>query len=175
MSNLNKKLVKLILVIIIGALLVVGICTAIGLTIGGAPSLGKQAIFAAAGFLLGYCSVWVLFPEKRKAARLPVESVLAATVIFLILFRFGYDGLNRMTAETKYAEYQTVITGVDYRHRSWTEEIFFTDRNGNEVSLTRMSPILYTEDEPEEGKTATVRERQGGFGYPVYEITEINE
>ena len=166
-SDLSKTLVKITVLLFAGLLLCIGVCCAIGFTVGGAPDLPKQIAFFTVSLLFGILSAIFLKQDKSLSRVL----ILLITAIFFVAVCCGYTALNRLSSSEDYIEYQTEITDINYYGKSFCEEICFPDRSGNEAVVIRYNLGIYENDQvPEEGKTITVREKQGGFGYPVYKI-----
>ena len=167
MSRTNK----IILSVVGGLIAIVTFCCLYGFTIGGNNTI--WAICLIAWSLLITASIFFFIYGKNfvKNQTLLEISVVVLTAIAVLSY-FCYNGLNKIGAdESKTVEYDAKIT---YYIEGKVDSIDFINSHGNEVRIDHYDDIIiYGEDEPitlSEAEFICIREIQGGFGYPIYEV-----
>lgn len=170
-EDMNKFLAKLAAVILVGLLLVVGIDSLIGSTVGGKIGMPHIILFFIASFVLGTLGSIFLF-IKDRVIEMPKNAILISMAVFFLAFCLGYGGLNSISKSSDYLEYQTVISYVKTPYKTFHNNYYFEDLNGEQQVFRR---IIGTGVDYEYGDKINVKEYQGGFGYPVYEISIIKE
>ena len=171
-EDINKFLAKLSAVILVGLLAVVGILCLIGFLIGGRVTALHMVLFAASSAALSLLAAFVLFRNEKERR---TTAAIVAFIVFIAAFCSGYGFLNELSRSNEYTEYQSTVTyvGVEYKQIVF-ERVYFTDRNGSETYKT-VFQTLNQENYYDDGTPINVKEYQGGFGYPVYEISIIKE
>ena len=165
---MNKLLIKLTAVILVGLLLVIGALCLIGFLIGGRLTWLHFALFAACSLLYGAAAGYVLLGDEKEKR---TTAIVVAFLLFFGLFWSGYGCLNTLSRSNDFLEYQSTVTYIDLPARQLLfETVYFTDSEGQEAHKTVLQ-ALNTENYYDDGVAITVKEYQGGFGYPTYEIT----
>lgn len=170
-EDINKFLAKLSAVILVGLLLVVGIDCLIGFTLGGKIGILHVALFFIASFVLGTLASIFLY-IKDRVIEMPKTAIITSMAIFFLVLCLGYGGINSISKSSDYLEYQTVISYVETPYKTFHNNYYFEDLNGERQVFRR---IMGTGVDYEYGDKINVKEYQGGFGYPVYEISIIKE
>lgn len=161
-------------VILVGLVAVTGIICLIGFTIGGRMHPVHFAIFLAASLALGTAASVVLY-MKDQVIEMPKNAVIIATLLFFFAFIGGYPALNSVSKEAEYISYQSEVTEVSYSYRNIVfETVHFKDSEGNEAKKIAFQTLNADEDY-DFGTKIQVKQWQGGFGYPVYEIEKVTK
>ncbi len=109
--------------------------------------------------------------DKKNVKLLVIFTVLTAMTMAAI-----YSPLNSVAAGADSIVYDSTIIDVYYYKSLINYDISFIDNNGEEVSTTICfgnAPCLDENYVVEEGTKITVIEKNGGFDFPVYDITFV--
>ena len=177
-NKTKRNVIKVLLIAVLVFALVIAFDFLIGLIIGGSP-YRNIVLFAALSIIISLLCTFAYFgKEKFKQIKASLLSVITISFLVLLLFAVSYNCFNELTADNNYEEYKATVTETLYG-RDNHFEVFFTDKNGNEASdeIFTLKYIILSDEEEEEmlkaGDTITVREYRGGFGYPIYRISEL--
>jgi hypothetical protein len=176
-----KKSIKTTIAVIIGLLLIVFADCAIGIKIGGMFGWRHLLWIVLIGFIYAGAVVYGLFRnEEYKTDKRPAV-ILLVVIAFFILSFCSYRGLNYITADSEYTEYEVTVIDIDSHYtRGYPFSLLFessydviaqTD-SGDEVIIPKYDPIFLNEDE---GDRLLVKEYNGGFGIKIYETTQIKK
>ncbi|MGN1328463.1 MAG: hypothetical protein ACI4V4_02060 [Eubacterium sp.] len=115
--------------------------------------------------------ILAIFIFKRKNIKTEKFRIflIVAMILFVSLARIIYNPLNKI-ASNDYISYETKIVRMQALYATFFFDpdfaIYVENQNGEEIEIDINSPII-TYDE---GDVITIKEIQGGFGYPIYEI-----
>ena len=175
----KRSIIKHLIVIVSVIVSIIFFDLFIGLIIGGHLSKHLFAFVALSIIISAISLLAISGKEKFKSKKAPWLMVGVIAFFIFVSFAVSYDFLNLKTSNPKYEEYQSTVTTTVYSRDNFFE-VFFTDKNGNEANdkiFTLKYIILSDEEEADmlkAGDTITVREYQGGFGYPIYRISELH-
>ncbi len=170
---MNKFLVKITAVVLIGLLVVTGLLCLVGFKIGGELGALHIGIFFGLSILVGGSAVMIIYNDSEHREKLSSTALIFAIIICMLLFWKGYGWLNSLSAGNEVKEYKSVVTYVGIPYRSFfAEEVEFENPEGEECKK-RMFAL--PGDGYETGDIINVKERMGGFGYTVYEIKFIEQ
>lgn len=114
------------------------------------------------------------FSDKKKVQSLLLFAVLVASVMAAT-----YAPLNTISADKDAVEYESVITEINNYKSIVSYDLSFIDNKGEEISTTLYFGNVYQDfgDDriAEKGTQILVREKNGGFNFPVYDITFVFE
>lgn len=170
-----KKTDKILITVILLIFAVIGVDCIIGFTIGGEIRLIHIVILVAIHLVLTYLSILFINGKEYEKSDSYKEALILITIGLVAISYVMYGGLNRLSASNDSVVYDTYIEETNSHEKTIFTEIGFRDRNNNLAHAWDKIIIWYDDDTfPREGVPITIRERQGGFGYPVYEIVAIN-
>lgn len=170
-----KKSHKILISVTLLICAIIGFICLIGFTIGGRFGWIHVIIFACFGAAISFLSILFINGSDFTKSKKFIEPFVILLVAITIIFGVMYNGINKLSADNKVITYDTKIeylyTGKGQLHT----DIGFYDNNGNMQEIWDFNQF-WTDDEscPEEGDTITVEEQQGGFGYPVFKMTQVN-
>ena len=162
---------KIILSVVGGLIAIIAFCCLYGFTIGGNDIICVIFLIISSLFISYLIFAFIFgkdFIKIEKAKRFAVGVVFG---VFAISF-FTYNGLNRISAdESKTVEYETEITYFSSGYRG-PDTIYFINSQGTEADVDYLDAFISFEEEvyPSEAEFVCIRETQGGFGYPIYEV-----
>lgn len=170
-----KKSIKILITVILLIFAVIGIDCAVGFTIGGRIRLIHILIIVTVSLVLTFLSILFINGKGYEKSGSYKETLILVTIGLVAVCCVMYTGLNRLSASNDTVVYDTYIESSNHYYRSIFMEIIFEDRDGNMASAYDKNIIWFDDDSyPDEGVPITIRERQGGFGYPVYDIVAVN-
>lgn len=140
-----------------------------GLAIGGinAPFFITAVVFSL--LIIAVIGI-IVYGKDFYKDRLQRGMCLGLACLFIGAVYIGYVFFNKALADTENArEYTTVC--VDYQHYRRGSDIYFVDRNGKYVDYdTHYFNMLVAS----KGSELLVRETDGGFGFVIYDIIQID-
>lgn len=170
-----KKTDKILITVILLVFAVIGIDCIIGFTIGGEIRLIHIVILVAIHLVLTYLSILFINGKEYEKSDGYKEALILITIGLVAISYVMYGGLNRLSASNDSVVYDTYIEETNTYEKTIFTEVGFRDRNNNLGHAWDKTIMWYDDDSfPEEGAPITIREKQGGFGYPVYELVAIN-
>ena len=170
---MNRFLVKITAVVLVGLLIITGLICLIGFTIGDKIGVLHAVIFFGLSVLLGGSAVMFIFRNSEYREKLSVKVMLLGIFICLLLFWNGYGWINSLSAANEVKEYNSVVNSARTPYRSFfTEYVKFDNPEGEECEKKIYE---FPGDGYESGDKIKVKERLGGFGYPIYEIKKIDK
>ena len=169
MSRTNK----IILSVVGGLIAIVAFSCLYGFTIGG--NNATWAICLIAWSLLITASIFFfIFGKTFIKNQILIEIAVGVLTVVAVLSYFTYGGLNRISAdESKTVEYEAEITYYDVRTAGQSigpNSVDFINQQGNKVRVDYYRAFINDDVIVDEAKFVLIREIQGGFGYPIYEV-----
>ena len=174
-AELSVKLMsrtnKIILSVIGGLIAIVAFSCLYGFSIGGKNALTAIFLIVSSLIISALIFAFIFGKDFIKSDKLK-NIALGVAIGICVLSYFTYNGLNRISAdESKTVEYEAKIT---YYIEGKVDSIDFVNSHGDEVRIDHYDDIIiYGEDEPitlSEAEFICIKEIQGGFGYPIYEV-----
>ena len=140
-----------------------------GLAIGGYNALFFTAAVIISLSIIAVIGIIIYGKEFYKDS-LQRGTCLGLACLFIGAVYIGYVFFNKALADTENArEYITLC--VDYQHYRRGSDIYFVDRNGNYVDYDTHYFNMLTASK---GSKLLVRETDGGFGFIIYDIIQID-
>lgn len=170
-----KKSNKILITVILLLFAVISADCIIGFTIGNKIGAMHIVILTAIHIILSSLAiVFIKGSEYRKTAGYK-EALIITTIGLVALSAVMYGGFNKMSAGSESVEYETYVEYTNQYRGIMFMQVYFNDVQGNTACVSDKNILWFDEDTyPEYGTPLTIREKQGGFGYPVYEIIAVN-
>ena len=167
MSRTNKT----ILSVVGGLISIVAFCCLYGFTIGGDNAIFIVCLIAWS-LLITASIFFFIFGKTFIKKQILMEIAVGVLTAVVGLSYFTYGGLNRISAdESKTVEYEAEITGYINGKPPIMD---FVNQQGNEVRIDVYYDLINDEEDNYitlgSAKFVLIREIQGGFGYPIYEV-----
>lgn len=169
-----KKSHKILITITFLICAIIGFVCLVGFTIGNRFGWFHLCFFAGISAIISYLSILFINGRDFVKSKKLKEPLIILVIALTVIFNFMYNGINELGAGNEVTTYDTKVE-YSYTGRQFHTDIGFYDKNGNMQEIRDYTQI-WTDDEscPEEGAIITIEERQGGFGYPVFEMTRVN-
>lgn len=170
-----KKSNKILITVILLLCAVIGTDCIIGFTIGKKIGAVHILILTAIHLILSYLAIVFIKGSEYKKTTGYKEALIITTIGLVALSAVMYGGFNRLSAGNESVEYETCVEYTDQYRGIMFMQVYFNDMQGNTACVSDKNILWIDEDTyPEDGTPITIREKQGGFGYPVYEIIAVN-
>lgn len=169
MLKISKEL-KIFLSVISSLLLSVGFDCLFGFTAGGEAGVLYVALLILFSFSCAALAVFIV--NGRDYFKGSYRAALVWTAIGICAFTyFLYSPLNSLSKSQEYTQYSAEVVWISQYKGFLSEDITLRDGRGNEFSTqTLEAQISIYDDDFQEGSEVVVREYEGGFGFPVYEL-----
>lgn len=170
MTKTNKILIAIMSDLIFA---VIAVCV-YGLIIGGEPGFAFILYSVVISAVLSCLSVVFIKGKNciKDSSFFTRLLIIAAALVFCMYFL--YNAANGLATDNQYKEYETAIEFTS-ANKTLGTSIGFYNQAGELVSVTDYN-FIWTDDDavPVKGATLTIREYNGAFNYPKYEIEKVN-
>jgi hypothetical protein len=165
-----NKILKASLLITVYLFLIIGFDCLYGFLIGGYATWLHLLLSAICAIAFSFLLTALILSFKQIKTEKFVILFIVFSLIFVSFSKLMYNPLNDISAGDDYVEYESEILEIGTLSTSFFFEADFKlelkDKNNKTIQINIYSPIItYSE-----GDIVTIREKQGGFGYPIYEI-----
>lgn len=170
---------KIIIAVVVDLLLTVVIDCLYGFTIGGdigeySQDLSLLKFLLAIIILCAGASTFTMALINGKDFFSTGKSGFFITLIAMcIVCTALYGPLNTLSQSEVRAEYDAVIADYYYANKGELRDTYVLEKADGSIIYKKellSQPISFSDEEEIMGKTVHVKERMGGFGYPVYEV-----
>lgn len=171
---MNKR-IKILMSVIISIFIIIGFDCLYGFTIGGKANWVFYIASAIFGLALIVLLMRFINGKEYFYTKEYIEPFVLLLIIAVIACWWSYNELNKLSSQTNYIEYDTVVEYSGNYGKSITNEIGFKDQNGSIHSTRIFQPVEFDDDySVDDERIITVREYKGGFGFNYYDIIKVD-
>ena len=169
-----KKRYKIMIVVIADLLLGAAVC-GFGFTIGGKPQITFVIYAVFCSVILSYASAVFVKGRNCDKGSSFIQSLVILTVVSTVCMYLFYNSVNVLASDNIYQEYETTVEYYISSDRIIGSTVGFYNQD-NELAEVSDYNFIWSDDDsaPVEGATLTIREYNGAFNYPIYEIEKVN-
>lgn len=166
---------KIMIAVIADLLLLVAAVCAFGFTIGGKPKLLYILYAAVCSIVLSYLSIILIKGKACDKGSSFLQSLVILAIVSTACMYLTYNAINAFAADSQYKEYETTVEYFTSTDRILGSSVGFYNQAGELVETSDYNAV-WTDDEsvPAAGAELTIREYNGAFNYPKYEIAKVN-
>lgn len=170
-----NKTYKILITVAMLIFVIIGFVCMVGFTIGNRFGWLHLLIFVIISAIISFLSILFINGMEYVKSRRLTEPFIVLVIAFTVVFNVMYSGINKISADSEAKIYDTTVEYVYNGKGELHASIGFYDKNGNMQEVWDYNFIWFDDETcPEEGATITVEERQGGFGYPVFDLIKVN-
>lgn len=171
---MNKRN-KIILAVIVDLLLLFAAVCAFGFTVGGKPRLLYILYAVVCSIVLSYLSNIFIKGKACEKGSSFLQSLVILAVASTACMYLSYNAINAFAADKQYREYETTVEYFTSSDRMLGSSVGFYNQEGELVETADYNSVwMDDESVPVAGAELTIREYDGAFHYPKYEIAKVN-
>lgn len=171
MAKRNKILIAVVVCVI---LLVSAVCI-FGFAVGGRPEIGFVLYCVMCSLIFSLFSLIFVGGSEYKRESSFRYLLVILTVISTVCMYSLYNAINYLGADNDFKEYETTVEYFTSSDRIFGSSVGFYNPQGELVETADYNAVWFDDESvPVEGAVLTVREYNGAFNFPKYEIASVN-